>query len=197
MSSAPEHRPHDAAESGAGLAARLRSGEPAAMAQVQERVRRIVRFRRLGIPSHELADLEQDVMTQVWRAVNRPGFDPEAGIWGFVEVVASRRCIDWIRARRNQLPLDEAAPDSGRDPLARALGLESGRLASAALASLDGPCRELILLRVGDEMSFKDLSARLGRSEPALRVQMYRCVRSARKALERLGWPPKSTEDRR
>jgi RNA polymerase sigma factor (sigma-70 family) len=163
---------------------------------VRERVRRILGFRRLGIPSHELADLEQEVMTQVWRAVNRPGFDPGAGIWGFVEIVTSRRCIDWLRSRRPVLPLDETMRDRARDPLGSALGLESRRLASEALASLDSSCRELISFRIGEGMSFKELSARLGRSEQALRVQMYRCVRAARKSLERLGAPSSSDEER-
>lgn len=35
-------------------------------------------------------------MTEIWRAVNRSGFDVSLGFWGFVETVTARRCIDWL-----------------------------------------------------------------------------------------------------
>jgi RNA polymerase sigma factor (sigma-70 family) len=154
-------------------------------------VRRILGFKALRVPAHELEDLEQDVMTQVWRAVNRPGFDPEAGIWGFVEVVTSRRCIDWLRTRRTAGELDDSVQDARQGPLAETLAEESRRLASEAMASLDEGCRELIALRIGQELSFKELSSRLGKTEEALRVQMYRCVQGARKLLARRAAGPR------
>jgi RNA polymerase sigma-70 factor, ECF subfamily len=175
----------------AELVARLRSGDAEALRLVRDRVRRILRFRGLWIPEDELADLEQEVMTQVWRAVNRTGFDPEAGIWGFVEVVTARRCIDWLRSRRASEPLEETWPDTRRDPLRSTLGRESRRLAAETLAALDEPCRELISLRIQQDLGFAEIARRLGRSEGALRVQMYRCVRSARRALELLAGGPK------
>jgi RNA polymerase sigma factor (sigma-70 family) len=154
------------------------------MRQLEDRVRRILGLRKLGIPAHELDDLGQEVMTQVWRAVNRPGFDPTGGIWGFVEVVTARRCIDWLRARRAQVPLHDSLPDAS-DPVGTVLTLESRRLVAQALAALDEPCRELISLRIGGALSFREISEKLGRSEEALRVQMYRCVRAARGAFQR------------
>jgi RNA polymerase sigma factor (sigma-70 family) len=166
------------------FAARLRRGDPDAMRQLRDRVRRITGFRRLQIPPHELDDLEQDVMTQVWRAVNRPGFDLNGGIWGFVEVVTARRCIDWLRSRREIVPLSESLAQND-DPLDHALTKENNRIVSDVLSSLGEPCRELILMRLRRGMSFRELSTSLGRSEQALRVQMYRCIRSARAILRR------------
>jgi RNA polymerase sigma factor (sigma-70 family) len=175
----------------AELLARLRGGDAEALRLVRDRVRKILRFRGLWIPDDELDDLEQEVMTQVWRAVNRTGFDPEAGIWGFVEVVAARRCIDWLRSRRATEPLEETWPDTRRDPLRFTLERESRRLVAVALAALDEPCRELLSLRIQQDLGFAEIASRLGRSEGALRVQLYRCVRSARHALELLVGGPK------
>jgi RNA polymerase sigma factor (sigma-70 family) len=178
----------------ADFAARLRGGDPQAMQLLRERVRRILSHGRLRIPVAELDDLEQETMTQVWLALNRPTFDLGGGIWGFVEVVASRRCIDWLRSRRLVEPLTEALRDGSSDPLHRAMRRESTRNVSGALAALDAPCRELIALRIGEGLSFRELATRLGKSEEALRVQMYRCVRSARALWERRGPAPTAAE---
>ncbi|HUP22840.1 MAG TPA: sigma-70 family RNA polymerase sigma factor [Thermoanaerobaculia bacterium] len=187
MSIVSDHGLPERADTRADFAAQLRRGDPSAMRLVRERVRRIIGYRRLPIQRHEVEDLEQDVMTQLWRALNRPDFDPGAGIWGFVEVVTSRRCIDWLRSRRTLVPLSESLRDTDRDPLGKTLTLEASRIAADVLAALDEPCRQLIAMRVGQGLSFKELSVSLGRSEGALRVRMYRCVRAAREILAQLG----------
>jgi RNA polymerase sigma factor (sigma-70 family) len=165
---------------------RLRRGEVEAVGQVRARVQRILAFRGLSIPQEERGDLEQEIMTQVWQAVNRTGFDATAGFWGFVEVVASRRCIDWFRTRREILPLqpDLHAPDP--DPLQETLKNERLALAANSLAALDPTCRKLISLHLEEKKSYRELAQILGKSEGALRVQMYRCVQSARKILRKL-----------
>jgi RNA polymerase sigma factor (sigma-70 family) len=131
-------------------------------------------------------DLEQEIVTQIWQAVNRPRFDAEAGFWGFVELVTARRCIDWLRARRSVVPLSDALLDLRDDPLEMTLGDERTRIASGALEYLDSGCRELIHLRLKTGWSYQELSSRLGKSEGALRVQMHRCIQKAREAFERL-----------
>ena len=78
----------------------MRLGEAAAVDHVRARVRKILAFKRLRIPDQDRDDLEQEIMTEVWQAVNRPEFDFTAGFWGFVEIVTSRRCIDWLRSRK-------------------------------------------------------------------------------------------------
>ena len=83
----------------------LKSGDAGAYDLVRARVGRIVAFRGYGIPWQDRSDLEQRILIEVWEAVSRPGFEPD-GFWGFVEVVASRRCIDWLRARRDGTALD-------------------------------------------------------------------------------------------
>lgn len=165
------------------------------MRQLLERVRRILSYHRIRIPAGERDDLEQEVMTQVWRALNQTRSDPTGGIWGLVEVVTSRRCIDWLRKRRQEVPLDPAQVDFNRGPLDRTLDREAARAAAEALASLAEPCRNLIRQRVHDRLSFKEISLRSGKSEEALRVQMHRCIRAARQALQRHGLAPDPTQD--
>ena len=162
----------------------LQRGEAAAVRLVRERVRRILAYRGFGIPREERRDLEQEVMTQLWQAANRPGFAGGERFWGFVEVVASRRCIDWLRKRRETEELADSLPDDGEDPAAGALARERRTLALEVLSRLDRPCRDLIYLRVGLEKSYREISRLLGRSEGALRVQLHRCIGKAQRAVD-------------
>jgi len=161
----------------------MRLGDAAAVDHVRARVRKILAFKRLRIPVQDREDLEQEIMTEVWQAVNRPGFDFTAGFWGFVEVVASRRCIDWLRSRKVRLPLSEDLLDSGRNPLQKTLDNERTNLAEKVLAELDPDCRKLILLRLREGSSYAKIARDLGKTEGALRVQMYRCIRAAQQLL--------------
>ncbi len=163
----------------------LRRGSPEAVQTVRRRVRRILAFRGYRIPTDDRNDLEQEVMTQLWQAVNRSGF-ASAGFWGFVEVVTARRSIDWLRARKGETALDDGFASSARGPLGAALARESTEQAHAALAQLAKPCRDLIYLHFAMRKPYKELSALLGRSEGALRVQLHRCVREARRILAAL-----------
>jgi RNA polymerase sigma factor (sigma-70 family) len=168
-------------------AKRLRRGEGDAVRHVRERVGRILAFKRLKIPKQDRDDLEQEIMTEVWQAVNRSGFDFMAGFWGFVEVVASRRCIDWLRSRKDRAPLVEDLRDESKTPLEKTLDDERAKLATEILAALDPDCRKLILWRLKDGLPYSRIASAVGKTEGALRVQMYRCVRVAQRILNERG----------
>ncbi len=126
-------------------------------------------------------------MTQIWNAVRRPDFD-QAGFWGFVEIVVSRRCIDWLRRRRPESRLEDAGDvaDLSLGPLGQILERERRELGREALAQLPEACRQLIELVTGQGKTYREAASILGRSEGALRVQMYRCIREAREVLAEL-----------
>ena len=173
------------AEAEAAVGRAFLGGAPAAASQVRRRVERIVAFRGYRIPAEEKKDLVQEVMTQLWSSVRRAGFDADRGFWGFVEVLAARRCIDWLRRRRPEtaLPAAAEAEAAGDGPLDEVLARERARLAAAALDRLDEPCRELIRQHVGQDRSYSELAGLLGASEGALRIRMFRCIRRARRIL--------------
>jgi len=160
-------------------------GKRAATKRVRQRVRKIVSYRRYGMSREDRHDVEQEVMTQLWLATRQRDAGFEDGFWGFVEVVAIRRCIDWLRTRRHHASLDTTY-QATETPLSEALTRERAQLASATLERLDEPCRELIRLRVEERRSYRDIAALLGTSEGALRVRMHRCVDKAGEILGRL-----------
>lgn len=176
-------------------AQRLRRGQSEAVRQVRLRVKRILGYQRLRIPPQEREDLEQQIVTEVWQTVNRGGFDLSAGFWGFVDVVSSRRCIDWLRIRRRDLDsLDLQIPDRRSDPLQRTLREERSKWAAEILASLEPPCRELIMMRFRDGLPYNRIADELGKSDGAVRVQMYRCIRRARQFLDHAKVAPRRRE---
>ena len=172
------------AEAEVGRAFRRR--EPRAAREVRERVERIVAFRGYRIPAEDRRDLVQEVMAQLWTSVNRAGFDTDLGFWGFVEVVAARRCIDWLRRRRPETVSAPEAEATEDGPLDSVLAKERARLAAAALARLSRPCRELIHLHVGLNKPYGELAKLTGMNAGALRVRMFRCMRQARRILAEL-----------
>lgn len=166
---------------------RLRRGEAEAVREVRRRVGRIIRYRRLRMPPQERDDLEQQIVTEVWQGVNRSSFDLTLGFWGFVEVVSARRCLDWLRGRRDPYQvLDPGIRDGRADPLERSLREERSKWVGQILSSLEPACRELIVMRFRDDLPYRRIAERLGKGEGAVRVQMYRCIRRARDLVERL-----------
>lgn len=165
---------------------RFRRGDPEAVGTVRERVGKILAYKGLGIGHRERDDLQQEVLAELWQAVNRTGFDFTAGFWGFVEVVTARRCIDWLRTKRETEPIDETYRDSGKGPLRATLDHEKSELVRRALSELDESDRELILMRLRDDLSYAEISEQTGKTAGALRIQMYRSVQKAGKILERL-----------
>lgn len=123
---------------------------------------------------------------EIWQAVNRSGFDLSAGFWGFVEIVTSRRCIDWLRAKRNPVPVEEDLRYIGQSPFEQLLDNERAKIASQVLEALEPECRKIIVLRLHEDLPFKEIAQIVDKSEGALRVQMYRCIQRARDLVNRL-----------
>jgi RNA polymerase sigma-70 factor, ECF subfamily len=162
----------------------LQRGDPAATRIVRRRVQRIVSFRGYRFSREDRRDIEQEVMTQIWQAAQSRGGDFGGGLWGFVEVVAARRCIDWLRTRRLHSQLQPDQP-SRANPLEDLLTGERRQLLESAVSQLDAPCRELISLRVGQGRSYREIAGLMGVSEGSLRIRLHRCVKKATEIIQR------------
>lgn len=173
---------------------RFKGGDRRAVEEVRLRVRRTLAFRGYGIPSEDRQDLEQIVMTQIWQSVERPGFDPAAGFWAFVDLVVARRCIDWRRSHREEVGLEESAELSAPQvsPLGAALARERRNLARAVVERLPAACKEIIRLHLAEGLSYAKAARRLGVGEGALRVRMHRCIKRAQKIRRHLEATEKS-----
>jgi RNA polymerase sigma-70 factor (ECF subfamily) len=187
MPATPKRPQDDTSSSSEEWGRLLRRGDVDAVRHVRERVRKILGYRRLAIPNHDRDDLEQEVMVELWRAVNRPGFDFSAGFWGFVEVVTSRRCIDWLRSQRTPVRLLESIRDERSSPLDSLLDDERAGIARHALERLDSECKMILTMRIQHRLPYREIAEHLGKSEGAVRVQVHRCIRRAQQLISESG----------
>ena len=168
------------------LARSFRLGEAAALTEVEGVISRIVRHRGYYIPAHDQEELVQDVIALVWQMLSRPEFTRVRNLRAFVQSIACRRCVDWMRRLRATEPVSPSMEDGGATPDHRYLARERLDLGRRILASLRARCRELIRMFVLEELSYREIASRLGRSEGALRTQMSECLGQARALRERL-----------
>lgn len=168
------------------LARQFVAGNEHAVAHVQAMIARVVRFRGYYIPTQDQGDVIQEVMLQLCQAFSRPGFSFTRNMDAFVRSVAHRRCVDWMRQRRVTEELPEVMADAAVRPDGAFLERERSDLALRVLQEMAEPCRDLIRLHAGESMTYPQIARLQGRSEGALRVQMYECLREARRILGRI-----------
>jgi RNA polymerase sigma-70 factor (ECF subfamily) len=150
----------------------------------------VIGSRGYFVPQDERPDIHQEVMLQLWREAGRTDWSFDGPFEVFARTVAHRRCVDWLRRRRDtaELPGDAAAPGGG--PEDRIVRQEKAELGKRVLETIRRPCRQLFRLHVVKDMTYREIAAREGRSEGALRVQMSECLKEARRLLDRLRTRP-------
>lgn len=160
-------------------------GDPPTIDRAQRIARAVVASRGALIPAADRADLVQEALMQVWRALTleRTPFDNDFD--GLVCTIACRRCIDWRRRRRASAPVADELASPGGGPEAALLAREERALARQLYDSMRASCRELFRLFHGRELTYREISGLTGRSETALRTQMYECLKTARLMLAR------------
>lgn len=168
---------------------RLRSGDAAASeALVQAHYRGVYRFLLwLCRDPETAADLTQETFAGFWQSVRRregaAGLDPKAWLFGIARNQWRKRCRDahperWAR-------LDEAeerslAPGAEVQVLER---LEADRVQSA-VAALPPELREVLVLRVWEQLSYAEMADALMISEGLARWRVHRARRRLAALLE-------------
>lgn len=179
---------------------RARAGEPAALDALYTRVAgRLLALIRLRMGSTLRAQLEsRDVLqTTLLKAFERlEQFEGESGttLMAWLARIAENEIRDLAdhhhrqrRDARRVVPLEAAGPLASRVRSAFsqvALDEEAARL-ERAIESLDEPQREVVMLRKFEELSFKEIAARMGRSEDACRMLLARAMAALTLALHR------------
>lgn len=173
-----------------GLRERFLAGEPAALSEAAAIVGRVIALKGYYVPAGERADLRQETLFQAWREVRKAGAAFEGRFEAFLRAIAHRRCIDWVRTHRKTEAFPEDGADSAASPEDAARSRERRTLGAQVIARLRAPCRELFRLHAGENLSYREIAAREGRTEGALRVQMSTCLKEARRLLARLRGQP-------
>ena len=165
---------------------RFLRADPEALSRVGNLVAKILASRGYYIPHGERQDLQQETILQLWRVVSHTGFELTGRFEAFVRTLTHRRCVDWIRRRRPEDPIDEDFPDATQDQDQRVYARERILLGRQVVDEIRSSCQELFHLHAGSGLTYREIARRQRRSEVAIRVQMSKCLKEARKILQRI-----------
>jgi RNA polymerase sigma-70 factor (ECF subfamily) len=174
------------------LLRKARQGSPEALGELYERyggrLLACIRFKmgrdlRARIESRDI--LQATLLKSFQRLEQFEGGDG-ASLMGWLVRIAENEIRDQVdfqhRQRRDvaaAVPLDEISqhvPAAARSALSEAVLNEQADYLTRALEGLDSDHREVIVLRKLEELSFKEVASRLGRSEDACRMLLARAM---------------------
>jgi RNA polymerase sigma-70 factor (ECF subfamily) len=149
-------------------------------------LRRIVR-RGLGgvaISSNDIEDVVQDILLAIH--LKRHTWDPTASLAPWVMAVARNKMIDDLRRRRRrpEIAIDLSEVDfEGEDQQASIDALDLARV----LKSLPDRSRDIVRSVSIEGHSARDVAAKLGMTEVAVRVVLHRSLRTLADAYQEKG----------
>lgn len=164
------------------LVAKVLAGEREFFAHLVLRHQEALFRHALGMLGSEdvAADLTQECFIRAYTRLPSCQDPARFGAWAFR--ILRNRCLDYLKDRRRRtVPIDEStAGTTGDDPQ---LGLEREELRKRvyrALEDLPEAQREAFLLKHVEELSYEEMTERLGASVSALKMR----VKRAREALQ-------------
>ena len=136
--------------------------------------------------STDTEDLCQEVFLRVFRA--RQGYRPDAAFSTWLYRIALNVVRDDSRRRRvSWQPLDdETSPAAAVEP-SESSRREVERVVTAALAALDEPLREVLLLKQYGELTFAEVAAVTGLPASTVKSRVWLALEKLRGELHRRG----------
>lgn len=158
-------------------------------------------FRMTG-NAEDAADLSQESFIKAWN--NLSSFHFEAAFSTWLYRLTSNTCLDFLRSakRHPQVSLtvedgdgEEAVldiPDAAATPEESVISAEDAQLLALAMEALDPEQRQILTLRVVNEMSYADIADILRIREGTVKSRLSRARDALRKKLLNLGNIPLS-----
>ena len=147
-----------------------------------------------GLVRHEqlAEDLTQDIFVQLHRALST--YDPERALRPWVFTVAVNRVRDYWRSRRHRESQQETSMEyeddameieapSGYAPELPLEALEDASAVREAVEKLPDGMREVVVMRVFEDMSFAEIGQVMERNEVAIRKRYSRALGELRRPL--------------
>jgi len=133
------------------------------------------------VPQTDAEDVTQEVFLSVARSI--PRFHGSSAFSTWMHAIVSRRVADYYRQTARQVP--QAPLTDGRDVPADSppITVEEELVIKQALRALPERQREAILLRLVEELPFKEVASRLGVKVGAAKVRFYRAIAACRERL--------------
>ncbi|MFZ5932544.1 MAG: RNA polymerase sigma factor [Patescibacteria group bacterium] len=166
------------------LAKRAKAGDKDAFGRIYSLLLdKIYRFIYFLVSDEDVAyDLTQDTFVRAYRAL--PRYDAQRGAFStFVYAIARNLVIDHQRKRIN-ISLDLVGNVRYEENFEEKIDLNArSKKIHAVLKLLSKDDRELLILRYFEEMSFSEIAEIVGKKEGAVRVQVFRLLKSLKESL--------------
>jgi RNA polymerase sigma-70 factor (ECF subfamily) len=153
---------------------RARDGDRAAFAELVERYwQRLFRWLfHLTRDRHAAEDLAQETFLRAFAHLNR--FQPGTNFTAWIYRIAHNAFANQCRASRKREPLPDEVYDHGPDPIELAIGREAVEDVAKALEELPADYRSALLLRVEEDLSFRQIAEILGLTEETARWRVFK-----------------------
>ncbi|MEO8084770.1 MAG: RNA polymerase sigma factor [Ardenticatenales bacterium] len=144
---------------------------------------RVVDYLRFRIGPDDAADVAAEVFVRAWKARAQYAPDrgePEAWLWG----IARNAARDHRRAPRPPIDLDAVADVADASLAEHGAGVEATARVAVALAMLEPIDRDIVALRFGGGLPFREVGAAVGLTEAAAATRLHRAIKRLRSLLE-------------
>jgi RNA polymerase sigma-70 factor (ECF subfamily) len=134
---------------------------------------------------HDAEELTQETFLRALRRLD--AFRPGTQMRCWLLRIGTNACLDMRRKRTRSkaVPLQDDLPDSGRHPGYRLETAEQVELLQAAMRELSETTRMVFHLRAQESLSFRQIAALVGTSEPAARWHMHQARRKLLQHMKR------------
>lgn len=152
---------------------------------------------RMTADAEDAADLTQEAFVKVWKSLDTFQFDAAFSTWLYR--LASNCCLDFLRSKKRRPTVsltmeteeeDEQTLDVSDDaptPEEAAISKEERETLRLAMQSIDAEQRQILTLRVVNDLSYSDIARVLGIREGTVKSRLSRARESLRKKLAEIG----------
>jgi RNA polymerase sigma factor (sigma-70 family) len=137
------------------------------------------------VPLTDAEDVTQEIFLSVARSIH--GFRSRSTLSTWMDSIVGRRVADYYRRAARQVPQVPLADDCDVPTEANPGSLEDELVVKQVLYSIPEHQREVILLRLVEELPFKEVASRLGIKVGAAKVRFYRAIAACRQKLAETG----------
>jgi RNA polymerase sigma-70 factor (ECF subfamily) len=167
------------------------AGEPEPLTRARRAIEQTVRsFSAADDESRK--DLAQEAMVRLCASLRSGRFRRAASLHTYATSVARFTCIEWLRRRRLEgKQATESMPSSASWSRPEELLLRKEEFENhlRAFESLPSDARKLLQLVFVENLSYRELAARLGVNEGTLRARIHRCRSALRAAAKHRAEP--------